>query len=271
MFRWFLATLAATVSITAASAAFVVTVVPSSGPVVNSPSFSGYGANAAQGLHNGTSFGAAGPTSYKPTGTYTPGALINSITAPGNGVNDLFNGLINQNPGQLGNSLYSGLALRSTVAGQTFNLNDITFSFNYPNNADSGSSNLGATTNGYNSQYLLGASTIGGPLTPVTGPTQALQELYYVGSSYTLQNAPGAGGTSTNPYQFNGPAQLQSYFNDPFTPRGFFTGTYTVTNAFGTGTGSGTTEINGVPAPATLGLLGIGLAGIVARVRRKVA
>jgi hypothetical protein len=269
MFRWFLATIAASVSVLSASAAFLVNVVPSNGPITTSPSFTGYGTNAAQGLKAGGGVGGAGPTAYSAIGSQTPGYVINSISAPGNGVNDLFNGLINQNPGQLGNALYFGVAIRSDQAGQTFTANDVNYTFSYPNNLDGGTFNLSSAS--FNQPYLLGASTIGGPLTPITSASQAVQELYYVGFGYTLENAPGPGGTSTIPYQFNGPAQLQSYFADPFTPSGFITGSYTVSNGFGTGTGAGTTEINGVPAPATLGLLGIGLAGVVARVRRRKA
>jgi hypothetical protein len=268
MFRWFLASVAATVSVMSASAAFVVSVVPSSGPSLNSAGFGGYAANAALGLATGTGQGAPGPTQYLPAGTNTPGSQINSITAPGFGVTDLFNGLVNQNPGQLGNAMYFGVAIRSDVPGQTFNANQVNFSFTYPNNADSGGP-ISLGTAGFNQPYLLGASSIGGPLSPITSASENVQELYYVGFSYTLENAPGNGGTGVFPYQFNSAGQLQSYFNDPFTPNGFLTGTYTVSNGFGTGTGVGTTEINGVPAPATLVVLGFGLAGLVARNRRR--
>src|SRR5262245_44561860 len=125
MFRWFLATLALTVTVTCASAAFTVTVIPSVGPAPSSPSFLSYATNSIPGIRNGgVSIGTpGGSNSYIPAGTAQPGGAINYlIPPPGSGVTHMWNGQPNAPgyAGELGNWIYFGLALRSTVPGQTF-------------------------------------------------------------------------------------------------------------------------------------------------------
>jgi len=273
MFRWFLATTALAISVVSASAAFVVNVTPSVGPDrANSPDFAQYATNAAYGLYNNgagspSTNGAPGTASYyAPSGTQQGGGAINYLTQPltnpnviAAGVTNLWQGQVNAPtpPGQTGNWVYFGLSV-VTTAGETFTPSSVNFNgINYPAGQASGlsSPNQGATT-------LAGAgnlySAIGGVLTPVTDST-VVDNLYYVGIGYSIGN--------TAPADYSTAAQLQNLMFPPATPTGLLTGSYT---AGGT-TGTAGVEINGVPAPATIALMGLGLAGLVTRVRRRMA
>jgi hypothetical protein len=274
MYRMFLAA-ATTVAVwtTGASAAFIVNVVPSVGPDrAFSPDFAQYAQNAAYGLYNN---GSGTPSTngvpvfsasyYQPlqNGTQTGGGSINALGQPltdvnviAAGVTNLWQGVVNNTDpaavNQTGNWVYFGLTI-TTTAGETFMGSDVNFDgVNYP---AFGVSNFGA-------QSLAGAnnlySEIGGVLQPVTDST-VVDNLYYVGLGYTIQNfAPG---------DYSTPGQLQAYMFDPLTPSGNLSGGYTIAGTSATGS----VDINGVPAPATIGLMGLGLAALVSRVRRRMA
>jgi hypothetical protein len=269
MFRWFLATTALAVSLASASAAFVVTVTPSVGPDrANSPAFPQYAQNAAYGLRAGTTNGTPGSANfYAPSGTAQGGGAINYLTQPltnpaviAAGVTNLWNGVVNAGPpapsGQTGNWVYFGLTITGT-AGETFTASQVNYNgSNYPFNGP----NFGAQSlAGANSLY----SNIGGVLTPVTDST-VVSNLYYVGLGYSIGN--------TAPGDYTNAATLQAYMTHPSTPSGLLTASYTINNGVNPAvTGAGGVDINGTPAPATIALMGLGLAGLVARARRRMA
>lgn len=265
MFRWFLASTALAVSVASASAAFVVTVTPSVGPTPSSPAFGQYAQNAAYGLFAGTTNGTVGSANfYAPSGTAQGGGAINYLSQPltdpnviAAGVTNLWHGVVNSSDpaavGQGGNFVYFGLTI-STTAGETFTASSVNFNGAFYDN------NLIA--NGQGAQSLAGAgslySNIGGVLTPVTDAT-VVSNLYYVGIGASIFN--------TAPGDYSTAAGLQSLMFAPSTPSGLFTGSYTVSGT----TGAGGVDINGAPAPATFALMGLGLAGLITRVRRRMA
>jgi len=267
MLRWFLALTVAAVSLSTASAAFNVSAIPSVGPIQTGPGYNTYLANAIQGLHNGGSFGAPGTTSYyTPAGSYTNGGSINNIDQLNGGVTGLFRGVINDPAytGSLGNALYMGLALTST-AGSTIAPNGVTYNgYNYSGNppppfvSTTAPFSLASVLSNGN---VYGATTSGGPITQLTAANAATPyaELYYVGPAYSVTDFFGSDWTN--------PATLAALFPDPATPRGFLSGSYAACGV----TGVGGTDINGVPAPATFVLMGLGFVGssVVARVRRR--
>jgi hypothetical protein len=185
----------------------------------------------------------------------------------GGGVTSLWHGV--PNPGgifsnETGNLVFFGVSIKSTIAGHTFTANQVQFSgANYSligNGVNAGS--LGAGP--FNTPYFLGATTIGGALTPVVNGTTPYQEMYAVGF--------GVGSTVNFPGDYTNPATLQALMLDPGTPAGVLTGQYSLTGVADPVIGGfAGTDINGAPAPATITLMGIGLAGIVARVRRRKA
>lgn len=270
MFRWFMATVAATITMASAQAAFVVTVTPSVGPDVSSPSFLPYAQNAIIGLSNGGV--QAGflntPSFYSPSGTGFGGGAINYLNIPpalGGGVTGLWHDGVNPTgafAGETGNWVYFGLSVVSTVPGETFSANDINWSGFYSFDGALGPVNLG-TVGGFGSPTIQGALTAGGPLQNITAATQ-VEELYYVGIGYSIGNQFGIDYTDA--------ASLEALLFDPATPSGILTGTYTISNGFGSAAGAGGVDINPAPAPATLALFGFGIAGLVARrARRKAA
>jgi len=267
MYRWFLATTALAVSVASASAAFVVTVTPSVGPDrAFSPDFAQYAQNAAYGLYNNgagtpSTNGTVGSANFwAPAGTSQGGGAINSLTQPltnpaviAAGVTNLWQGVVNaaSPSGQTGNWMYFGLSI-TTTAGETFTPSSVAYNgSNYPFDAP----NFGA-------QSLAGASNlysvIGGVLTPVTDST-VVDNLYYVGIGYSIGNEA--------PTDYADVPTLQAYMFDPDTPSALLTASYTISGT----TGAGGVDINGAPAPATLALMGLGLAGLVTRVRRRMA
>jgi len=270
MYRWFLATVALTATVATSSAAFNVTVVPSVGPDVTSAFFPQYAQNAANGLSHGNSTVMTGSTAaWAPSGTQQGGGAINYLTQPTTnpnvvaaGVTNLWHGVVNStDPAavqQTGNWVYFGLGVVGT-AGETFTGNQVNFNgINYPageptlSSPNQGAQSLAAA----NSLY----SVIGGVLTPVT-PSTVVDNLYYVGIGYSIGN--------TAPGDYNSAAALQNLMYAPATPTGLLTGSYTVNNGVNpAASGAGGLEINGVPAPATIALMGLGLAGLVRRVRR---
>jgi len=260
MLRWFLALTVAAVSLSTASAAFNVSAIPSVGPIQTGPGYNTYLANAIQGLHNGGSFGAPGTTSYyTPAGSYTNGGSINNIDQLNGGVTGLFRGVINDPAytGSLGNALYMGLALTST-AGSTIAPNGVTYNgYTYPL-GNTTPFNLASALGGGN---VYGATTSGGPISQLTAANAATPyaELYYVGPAYSISDFFGTDWTN--------PATLAALFPDPATPHALLQGSYTAAGV----TGVGGTDINGVPAPATFVLMGLGFVGssVVARVRRR--
>jgi hypothetical protein len=274
MFRWFLATIALTATVVTASADFTISVTPSVGPSPLSPAFGQYVQNAAYALHNGaTTNGTVGnPNFWAPSGTAQGGGAINRLNPPlGGGVTGLWNGVVNPTgafAGQLGNVVYFGLAITLNPGGvgpQTFTPSQV--NFNGSNYVDPVSHQpifpgLIPPNNGAGS--LSGASSfgytdIGGVLTPVATAATPVSNLYYVGFGTSLGDS--------FPGDYNSPASLATLMtNTPGnTPNGLVTGGYTLFAS----SGAGGLDVNGAPAPATFALMGLGLAGIVSRFRRR--
>jgi hypothetical protein len=278
MFRWFIATLAATISMASANAAFVVNVIPATGPVTTNPSFTNWANNAAQALFQGTNqttgattplsngnFGGAPgvPTFYTPSpnGTQLGGGAINYLTGTGSGVSDMFYTQAGGSPTginvggaystQTGNVTYFGLAITSTAGTGTFTANDVNFTGSYAFPGVVTPVNLGSVL-GFGSNYFLDQNG-----NPITSPSQAVSAMFYVGVGGGIFNTPGA--------DFTSPGTLNDLVNNPLTPAGLMVGQYTVSGV----TGGAAVDINGAPAPATLGLIGLGLAGLIRRARRK--
>jgi hypothetical protein len=271
MLRWFLAVAAAAVSMQAATAAFVVNTVFATGPVnegAGGASLNAFATNAVAGLRSGGDAGSVGqPNYWVAAGPSVSGGLINSIAGvPGvgtDGVLGLWNGVVN-NPGfngHLGNGIYAGLSAVAT-GGDTFQVQHVSFSgYTYAFGNTPGF-NLSAAVPGGN---VFGATTAGGPLSVVTAAdigTTNYVEIYYGGERYSIPN--------TYNIDFTTPASLQALFLDPITPRGLIQGTWTVDNGLISGSGLGGTEINAVPAPASLIIMGFGFAGarLISRRRR---
>jgi hypothetical protein len=212
------------------------------------------------------------PNFWAPSGTAQGGGAINRLNNPfGGGVTGLWNGVVNPTgafAGEHGNVTYFGLAITLNPGGvgpQTFTPSQVNFNgSNYvdpvshqpifpglipPNN---GAGSLGgAATFGY--------TDIGGVLTPVATAATPVSNLYYVGFGTSLGNS--------FPGDYSDPASLTALMqNSPGnTPNGLVTGSYTL---FGS-SGGGGLDVNGAPAPATFALMGLGLAGIVSRFRRR--
>jgi hypothetical protein len=268
MIRWFFAAAVAAVTVSTASAAYIVQAIPHVAPFINSTPAAGvtaYYQNAILGLRAGTDAGTPGTLGYYiPQGTYTPGGAVNSISSVGADVAGLYRGVVNEPGfnGSLGSAMHMGMAIRTT-AGETFSANDVSWSgWSYPNG--SGPTALGTAPFSVGSAVgssagVFGATTVGGPLSLITDPNALYQEMYYIGEATSIVNNFGADWTDA--------ASLTAYFPDPLTPRGYLFGSYTVNG----NTGIGGTEVNAAPAPAAFALLGLGFAGVVTRLRRRMA
>lgn len=279
MLRWFLASIALAATISTSIAGYTMSVVPAVGPDLglNGPTFVAWENNVITGLRNVASGNASYyqtgnptlPSFYAPAGYSQNGGAINKLNGPApfpGAVTGLWNGLANPTgafAGQTGNWMYWGLAIR-TSAGDTFTAANV--SFNGTGNSTFGGLIPNGTAAGSvvgGSNLLFGSSTIGGPLFAINAGNQntPLMELYYVGKGVSIGNNNG---------DFTDANSLNALMLPPLTPQGIISGGYTLTGiAGGPLSLTAGVDINSVPAPATFALMGLGLAGLVARVRRR--
>lgn len=276
MFRWFLATIAFGAMVASATAAFTITVVPSVGPDQTNASFTAYGLAAPQALASGANDAGsvASPSYYIRSSGAEFGGAVNTIVPPfSGGVTGLWQGDAFTGGGggafatQTGNQIYYGLIIRSDVPGQTFTAADVEFLADNPFTGPFGPVNLAPAANS-GSGFMLGRTSIGGPLVTVTSAATALQELYYVGNGFTINNfnTDYLDEADLEALMAASPGNSQGFT----TPSGFYIGAYRIIAGAGAGTtGVAGVDINGAPAPATIALMGLGLGGIIARYRRR--
>jgi len=283
MFRWFLASLAIAGTVASASADF--TVAPIVGPATTSPNFTAFAQNGALAMKNyGTGLSYAGDPNtpsvaspLAPGGGYAPGGAINFIsTPPAPGVTSLWKGDANNNNpnlgpafnNEVGNFTWFGMKVIGGSGGvpASFSLNSLGI---LPSGAFTGTytptddpNNIASFIGTFNPNIYFTDDGMGG-ITQVLSNSQTLTSLYSIGRGMSIQNSPGdygGPGAETNLENLMRPTPTG-------TPQGLLVGTYNFTG----GSASAGLDINGVPAPATIALMGFGLAGIVARVRRKTA
>jgi hypothetical protein len=297
MFRWFIASIAAAIVVSSASAVYTVSVIPSTGPADNSPAYNAYVANAVAGIAStglattGAPAGTFGtPSYYAPALASAGGGAINFL-APNlgphlPGVTGLWTGVAtndsaanfgaaNQAPaanyvGQTGNQAYFGLKITKDAADPAITVAGLTFNgFNYPAAQALGYLGANELAGTYTNADLFGffglpaGGTLGTtPLVAITNINDPFDAIVYSGAGYGFQI-----GTAdyTNLAELRGiSGTTPSGPNALLTPAGSFTAGYTFSGV----TTVGQLDINFAPAPATIALMGFGIAGLVRRGRR---
>jgi hypothetical protein len=253
-----------------------ITVTPALAPNgFGSPSFDTWLGNAIYALEHGwSSYGVAGTPGYYQAASSTIDGdeiLVTSFPSwrglvdPGTAFGPAF-------AGEYGNRLHFGLVIDGE--GTQFSISQLSFTATSTDPFDALGFSFAEGSYTYSSSYvgvLYGADGAlgGGDDTYVTsGPNTTLVDALIGRGSGNAYWPCGPG----DPLPCTTDAERQLAMNVAAAYPGFaydFIGTYTLSLALASVTGSATVHISPVPEPATLGLLGVGLAALAGVLRRQ--